>query len=193
MKKGTKITLISVAVVLVLLIIVTITSYNGLVDKEENVNEKQSAISVQLQRRADLIPNFVETVKGYSEYEQSTLLAVTEARTAVNRAIESGAPEAQAAASEPLDTAIDVWVNAISEGYPELKSSELYIGLQDELAGTENRIAIARENYNTTAASYNKEIKMFPGSLIASMCNLEEAEYFEASEEAKDAPVVNFE
>ena len=192
MKKGTKITLISVAVVLVLLIIVTITSYNGLVDKEENVNEKQSAISVQLQRRADLIPNFVETVKGYSEYEQSTLLAVTEARTAVNRAIESGDPEAQAAASEQLDTAIDVWVNAISEAYPELKSSELYIGLQDELAGTENRIANARIDYNESVIEYNKSIRKFPKSIFAGMFGFEEKEEFKADESVNTVPEVKF-
>lgn len=192
MKKGTIITLISVAVVLVVLIIVTITSYNGLVDKEENVNEKQSAISVQLQRRADLIPNFVETVKGYSEYEQSTLLAVTEARTAVNRAIESGDPEAQAAASEQLDTAIDVWVNAISEAYPELKSSELYIGLQDELAGTENRIAKARIDYNESVIEYNKSIRKFPKSIFAGMFGFEEKEEFKADESVNTVPEVKF-
>lgn len=189
MKKGTKITLISVAVVLVLLIIVTITSYNGLVDKEENVNEKQSTISVQLQRRADLIPNFVETVKGYTNYEQSTLTAVTEARTAVMNA--NGAGE-QANASAQLDSAIDVWVNAITEAYPELKASEQYRALQDELAGTENRIAVARKDYNDAASDYNKSIRRFPKNIFAGMFGFEQAEYFEADESANNVPQVSF-
>lgn len=192
MKKGTKITLISVAVVLVLLIIVTITSYNGLVDNEENVNEKRSNIATELQERADLIPNFVSTVKGYSDYEQSTFLAVTEARTAVNKAIDSGDSAAQAAASEQLDTAIDVWVNAISEAYPDLKSNELYIGLQDQLASTENSIKRAREKYNEAVGEYNKSIRRFPKSIFAGMFGFEEAEYFEADESVNTVPEVKF-
>lgn len=120
MKKGLLITLISIGVVLLILIIMSISSYNGLVDKEEAVKTAQSTISVQLQRRADLIPNFVETVKGYSDYEQSTFTAVTEARSKVAAA--SGVEE-QANASAQLDSAIDIWVNAITEAYPELKAN----------------------------------------------------------------------
>ena len=196
MKKGLIITLAVTGGVIILsiliLVIMGITSYNGFVDGEETLKEKQSTISVQLQRRADLIPNFVNTVKGYSDYEQSTFLAVTEARTAVNKAIESGDTEAQAAASEQLDTAIDVWVNAITEAYPDLKSNELYIGLQDELAGTENRIAKARTDYNESVSEYNKSIRRFPKNIFASMFGFEEAEYFEADESVNTVPKVEF-
>ena len=196
MKKGLIITLAVTGGVIILsiliLVIMGITSYNGFVDGEESLKEKQSTISVQLQRRADLIPNFVNTVKGYSDYEQSTFLAVVEARTAVNKAIDSGDTEAQAAASEQLDTAIDVWVNAITEAYPDLKSNELYIGLQDELAGTENRIAKARTDYNESVSEYNKSIRRFPKNIFASMFGFEEAEYFEADESVNTVPKVEF-
>ena len=196
MKKGLIITLAVTGGVIILsiliLVIMGITSYNGFVDGEESLKEKQSTISVQLQRRADLIPNFVNTVKGYSDYEQSTFLAVVEARTAVNKAIDSGDTEAQAAASEQLDTAIDVWVNAITEAYPDLKSNELYIGLQDKLAGTENRIAKARTDYNESVSEYNKSIRRFPKNIFASMFGFEEAEYFEADESVNTVPKVEF-
>lgn len=193
MKKGLIITLAvtggAIILSILILVIMGITSYNGFVAGEETLKEKQSTISVQLQRRADLIPNFVETVKGYSDYEQSTFLAVTEARTAVMKA--NGAEE-QAAASAQLDSAIDVWVNAITEAYPELKASEQYVALQDELAGTENRIAKARTDYNESVSEYNKSIRRFPKNIFASMFGFEEAEYFEADEAANTVPKVEF-
>lgn len=189
MKKSTIITLISIGVVLLFLIISAVSAYNGLVDKEEAVKTSQSTISVQLQRRADLIPNFVEAVKGYSDYEQSTFTAVTEARSKVAAA--SGAGE-QAEASAQLDSAIDVWVNAITEAYPELKASQQYQALQDELAGTENRIAVARKDYNDSASVYNKAVRRFPSNLFAGMFGFEQVEYFEADESANKVPVVDF-
>ena len=196
MKKGLIITLAVTGGVIILsiliLVIMGITSYNGFVDGEETLKEKQSTISVQLQRRADLIPNFVETVKGYSDYEQSTFLAVTEARTAVMKANNSGDAEDQAEANAKLDSAIDIWVNAITEAYPELKASEQYIALQDELAGTENRIAVARKDYNDAASEYNKSIRKFPKNIFASVFGFEQVEYFEASESANQVPQVSF-
>ena len=171
--KGLIITLSVIGVIVIIFAILAISSYNGLVDQEEAVNAKQSTILVQLQRRADLIPNFVETVKGYSDYEQSTYTAVTEARSAVLKA--NGA-EDQAAASAQLDSAIDVWVNAITEAYPELKASEQYKALQDELAGTENRIARARKDYNDAASEYNKSVRRFPKSIFAGMFGFEQVE-----------------
>lgn len=188
MKKGL-IAIISVVVVIFIIVIALVGSYNGFVDKEEAVKTAQSAISVQLQRRADLIPNFVETVKGYSEYEQSTYTAVTEARAAVMKA--NGAGE-QAEASAQLDSAIDIWVNAVTEAYPELKANTQYIALQDELAGTENRIATARKDYNDTASVYNKSVRRFPGSLFAGIFGFEQVEYFEADESANKVPQVSF-
>ncbi|MBQ8794420.1 MAG: LemA family protein [Clostridia bacterium] len=187
--KGLIITLAIIGVIVIILAVLAISSYNGLVDQEEAVKEKQSTISVQLQRRADLIPNFVETVKGYSDYEQSTYTAVTEARSAVMKAI--GA-EDQAAASAQLDSAIDIWVNAITEAYPELKASEQYKALQDELAGTENRIARARKDYNDAASEYNKSVRRFPKSIFAGMFGFEQVEYFEADEAANQVPQVSF-
>ena len=187
--KGLIITLSVIGVIVIVFAILAISSYNGLVDQEEAVNAKQSTISVQLQRRADLIPNFVETVKGYSDYEQSTYTAVTEARSAVLKA--NGA-EDQAAASAQLDSAIDVCVNAITEAYPELKASEQYKALQDELAGTENRIARARKDYNDAASEYNKSVRRFPKSIFAGMFGFEQVEYFEADEAANKVPQVSF-
>ncbi len=188
MKKGI-IAIIAVIVVIAVVVFALVGSYNGFVDKEEAVKTAQSTISVQLQRRADLIPNFVNTVKGYSEYEQSTFTAVTEARSKVAAA--SGAEE-QANASAQLDSAIDIWVNAITEAYPELKANEQYIALQDELAGTENRIAVARKDYNDAAQVYNKSVRRFPGSLVAGIFGFEQAEYFEADDSANQVPVVDF-
>lgn len=187
--KALIITLASIGAVLLILIISVVSSYNGLVNKEEAVKTAQSEISVQLQRRADLIPNFVETVKGYSEYEQSTYTAVTEARSAVLNA--DGAAE-QAAASAQLDSAIDIWVNAVTEAYPDLEASEQYKALQDELAGTENRIAYARKEYNTAAGTYNKSIRRFPGNIVAGMFGFEQVEYFEADASASQSIKVEF-
>ena len=187
--KGLIITLSVIGVIVIIFAILAISSYNGLVDQEEAVNAKQSTISVQLQRRADLIPNFVETVKGYSDYEQSTYTAVTEARSAVMKA--NGA-EDQAAASAQLDSAIDIWVNAITEAYPELKANTQFTALTDELSGTENRIAVARKDYNEEAKEYNTEIKKFPKSIIAGLFGFEAYDYFENAPGTENVPQVNF-
>ena len=191
MKKGL-IAVIAVIVVVLMVLSWGIGTRNSLVSMAEEVRLEAAQVETQLQRRNDLIPNFVNTVKGYAAHEEEVYSEIADARAKLGGAIEDGDVEAMNEANSALDNALSRLL-VVVENYPELKANENFIALQDELAGTENRIAIARENYNTTAASYNKEIKMFPGSLIASMCNLEEAEYFEASEEAKDAPVVNFE
>lgn len=188
MKKKNIVIIAVVAIVLVLIFSV-IGSYNGLVDMREGVESAASTIDTQLQRRADLIPNFVNTVKGYSDYEQETFKAVTEARTAVQKA--NGVTE-QAEANEQLDGAISVWVNAITEAYPELKANEQYNALTDELAGTENRIAVARKDYNDVARKYNVAVKRFPKSIIASIFGFEKADYFEATEGASSVPQVSF-
>lgn len=188
MKKGLIIIIAIIAVVAVIAISL-VSSYNGFIDKQEAVKTAQSTISVQLQRRADLIPNFVNTAKGYSDYEQSTFTAVTEARSKVASASSAGE---QATASAQLDSAIDIWVNAVTEAYPELKADQLYIDLQTELAGTENRIAVARKDYNDAASVYNKSVRRFPGSIAAGIFGFEQAEYFEADEAANKAPTVDF-
>ena len=188
MKKGIAI-LIAVLAVIGIIIGIISGSYNGLVNQQEEVENKQSVISVQLQRRADLIPNFVNTVKGYSDYEQKTYTAVTEARNAVAGAKTAGE---QTKAAEQLDSAISVWVNAVTEAYPELKANENYKALQDELAGSENRIATARKDYNDAAKAYNSSVRRFPKNIIAGMFGFEMVEYFEAQAGSESVPQVSF-
>ncbi len=189
MKKKGLIILFVVLAVVGLIIGFVVGTYNGLVKKQIAVETHQAEIQTQLQRRADLIPNFVATVKGYSEYEQSTLQGVTDARAAVGKA--QGAEE-QAAANEQLDRAISIWVNAVTEAYPELKANEQYTALMDELAGTENRIANSRLKYNEAVQSYNTAIRQFPKSLFAGMFGFEKAELFQADADAQDVPQVEF-
>ena len=179
------------AIVLVLVMIVSslISGYNALVDKQAAVEEKAAVIQTQLQRRADLIPNFVATVQGYADHEEQTYTAVTEARNALGNA---QGMEQQAAAEAQLDSAIDIWVNAVTENYPELKANTNFIALQDELAGTENRIATARNDYNEVAKDYNTSIRKFPASLTAAIFGFEKAEYFEAQAGSENAPTVEF-
>lgn len=187
-KKG----LIILGVILLVVVILAgsvIGSYNSLVENEESVAAARADIQTQLQRRADLIPNFVATVKGYSDYEKETYTAVTNARAAVSAA---KSPEQMQAANEQLDGAISVWVNAITEAYPDLKANQNYIALQDELAGTENRIAQARIKYNETATSFNVSIRKFPTNILAGMFGFDKVELFEAAEGSENAPQVSF-
>lgn len=187
-KKG----LIIFGVILLVVVILAgsvIGSYNSLVENEESVAAARADIQTQLQRRADLIPNFVATVKGYSDYEKETYTAVTNARAAVSAA---KSPEQMQAANEQLDGAISVWVNAITEAYPDLKANQNYIALQDELAGTENRIAQARIKYNETATSFNVSIRKFPTNILAGMFGFDKVELFEAAEGSENAPQVSF-
>lgn len=188
MKKGIAI-LIAVLAVIGIIIGIISGSYNGLVNQQEEVENKQSVISVQLQRRADLIPNFVNTVKGYSDYEQKTYTAVTEARNAVAGAKTAGE---QTKAAEQLDSAISVWVNAVTEAYPDLKANENYKALQVELEGSENRIAVARKDYNDAAKAYNSSVRRFPKNIIAGMFGFEKVEYFEAQAGSESVPQVSF-
>lgn len=163
--------------------------YNSLVKAQTAVETKQADIQTQLQRRADLIPNFVATVKGYTKYEQETLTAVTEARASVSRATDAAS---LSEAGDQLDKAISVWVNAVTEAYPELKANSNYIALQDELAGTENRIAVARIDYNEAVQTYNTMIKTFPKNILAGMFNFEKADFFAAAEDSQTVPNVEF-
>lgn len=188
MKKGLIIIIALVAVV-ALIAGFAVSKYNGLVTEQEKVNSALSKVSVQLQRRADLIPNFVNTVKGYTEYEQSTLTAVTEARAKAGKADTVADVEKTGA---ELDKAISVWVNAVTEAYPDLKADKQFVALQDELAGTENRIAVARKDYNDAAKEYNLKVRRFPSNIVASMFGFDKADYFEADEGAQSAPVVTF-
>ena len=193
MKKKVLVTIIgivvAIGVLLVALVGFTISSYNGLVKGREGVEESWSNVSVYLQRRADLIPNLVNTVKGYTDYEQETLTAVTEARNAFKSA---DSVNEQIEASNQMESALDIWVNAVTEAYPELKANEQFTALTDELSGTENRIATARKDFNADAREYNTEIKTFPKSIIANIFGFDSFEYFEADAGAQNAPQVNF-
>lgn len=188
--KNKKLIIIGAIILAVVIIIGAIVGgYNGLVESEGKVDEKYAEIQTQLQRRADLIPNFVNTVKGYSDYEGSTLTAVTEARSAVAKAAN---PTELAEANDKLDGAISVWVNAVTEAYPDLKANQNYVALQDELAGTENRIAKARDDYNEITADYNIAVRKFPKSIIAGIFGFEKKDLFKAAAGTENAPVVSF-
>ncbi len=164
---------------------------NALVSANEEVRLAASNVETQLQRRNDLIPNFVATVKGYAAHEEEVYTAIADARAKLSGAIEDKDVGAINEANSELDSALSRLL-VVVENYPELKANQNFIALQDELAGTENRIAKAREDYNEIVSSFNKEIKMFPTNIIAGMCNIQEAQYFEAAEGAEKAPEVVF-
>lgn len=196
MKKGT-IVLLCVLGALLLLVIACVSTYNGLVSKEESVSEKWGAVESVYQRRADLIPNLVNTVKGYATHEQSTLQAVTDARsraTSINIDPATATPEQMEAwmkAQEELSSALGRLI-AISENYPDLKASQNFLALQSQLEGTENRISVERQNYNAVVKEYNVAVRRFPSNIIASMFGFEKKTMFEAQAGAEVAPVVQF-
>lgn len=193
MKKSTIITLVIVGI----LVLWSIFSYNGLVTAEEGVSTAWSNVENQYQRRADLIPNLVNTVKGYAAHEKETLDAVVAARTRATQVTvdaENLTPEklqefqkAQGEVGSALGRLL-----AITEAYPDLKANKNFLELQAQLEGTENRISVERRNFNEAAREYNSSIRKFPRNIIASMFGFERRPYFEASEAAKEAPVVNF-
>lgn len=191
MKKG-NIVLIGILVVLVFALVWGISTNNSLVTLQEEVNLKAGQIQTTLQRRSDLIPNLVATVKGYATHEETVFTDIADARAKLSGAISSGDMEAIKEANDGLSSALSRLL-VIQEAYPELKADAQFTALMDELAGTENRINVARQEYNDTVAIYNKRIKVFPSSFIANMKGFTAEKYFEADEGAKDAPVVNFE
>ena len=171
--------------------------YNGLVEKEEAVHGAWSDVETQYQRRADLIPNLVNTVKGYATHERETLDAVVEARskaTSLNVAAEDLTPERMAAyqqAQEGVRSALGRLI-AIAENYPDLKANSNFQELQAQLEGTENRISTARSNFNDKTRAYNVAVRRFPTNLIAGMCSFDQKPYFEADEGSQKAPEVVF-
>ena len=187
MKKGTVI-LIAVIAVIAIIAFTCVGTYNSLVAQRENVDTQYSAIETQLQRRIDLIPNIVNTVKGYAAHESEVFGAVSDARA---RLAGASTKEEAAEADSELTSAVSRLL-MIAENYPDLKADTQFTALTDELAGTENRIAVARKDYNDAAKTYNTQIKTFPKVIIANLFGFEKAEYFEAAEGAKSAPQVNF-
>ena len=172
-------------------------SYNGLVGKEERVRSAWSNVETQYQRRADLIPNLVNTVKGYAAHEQQTLSEVTEARTratSLNLSADDLTPErlaefqqAQAGVRSALGRLI-----AVAESYPDLKANRNFLELQAQLEGTENRISVSRQDFNRAAEAYNRTVRRFPSNLVAAMFGFERKPYFEASEGSDAVPEVKF-
>ncbi|MCQ2499928.1 MAG: LemA family protein [Lachnospiraceae bacterium] len=187
-KGNGKIGLIIVIAVLAIALIGTITTYNGMVNASEKVENASADIGTQLQRRADLIPNLVNAVKGYMDHETEVINSITESR---EKLINAGSLEEKAEANDALTQALSNF-NVIVENYPDLKSNTNFIQLQDELAGTENRIATARRDYNDAVRSYNGIIKRIPGRFLAGMFGFEQADYFEAREGSEAVPTVEF-
>lgn len=180
--------LIVVAVLAVALVGYTVKSYNGLVTLKQEVTQKESDIQTTLQRRADLIPNLVNTVKGYASHEESIMKEVSDARAALVGANNTGD---QLAANEQMTSALNRLL-AVAENYPDLKANTNFIQLQDELSGTENRITQARRAYNDAVKTYNTKIQRFPTSLVAGIFNFEAFDYFQANAGAQEVPSVNF-
>ncbi len=187
MKKSLYI-LIAFILIVLAIGISTISSYNSIITKEEEIDNKFADIEVQLERRAELIPNLVNTVKGYTSHETKALEKVTTSR---EKLINATTTEDKIKANNDLTNAINN-LYLVVENYPDLKASTNFTQLQDELAGTENRIAIARKDYNTAVKDYNKTIKRFPQNIIAGLFNFESKDYFEAKESSTEVPNVSF-
>ncbi|MDY7032872.1 MAG: LemA family protein [Thermodesulfobacteriota bacterium] len=191
MSKGSKIAIIVIAVLVVMVFFFYSFfkgTYNRFVALDEGVKGAWAQVENQLQRRYDLIPNYVETVKGYAKHEREVLTQVTQARASVGRANNI---EEKIDANNQLSSALSRLL-VVLERYPDLKANQNFIRLQDELAGTENRIAVERRRYNETVKAYNIKIRSFPDNILANIFGFREATFFQAPEEAKTAPKVKF-
>ena len=182
-----------VIIVVLVIFLVSIYSffkgtYNRFVEMEEGTKSAWAQVENQLQRRYDLIPNYVETVKGYAKHEKEVLTQVTKARASVGGA--KTIPE-KIEANNQLTTALSRLL-VVMERYPDLKANQNFMRLQDELAGTENRIAVERRRYNEAVRTFNIRVRSFPDNILANMFGFDEAAFFEAPEEAKTAPKVKF-
>lgn len=175
-------------IILVILALLFIPKYNSLVTAEESVESKWAQVENQLQRRYDLIPNLVESVKGYANHEKEVIASITDARAQMGSA---HSPKEQAVANDALNGALSRLL-VVVENYPNLKADANFRQLMDELAGTENRLAVAREDYNNEVQVFNKTVKRFPGNLIAGIFGFEQKEYFKATAGAEKAPSIDF-
>lgn len=175
-------------------------NYNSLVDKEQTVDQAWAQVENQYQRRADLIPNLVNTVKGYSEHESETFIKVTQARSGLTEAYDAAKAiqdpqaniQAYQEAQSKLKGALDIYVNAVREAYPDLKANQNFIDLQTQLEGTENRIATERQRYTEAVKEYNTSIKKFPTVIYAGWFGFKEKQQFQAEAGANKAPKVEF-
>lgn len=161
-------------------------SYNGLAGSRESVETAQADVDTMLQRRADLIPNLVSTVKSYAKHETEVFDKVLEARSQL---MDADTMEEKAEADQQVESALN-GLKVVVENYPELKSDTTYVSLMDELSGSENRISVARKDYNDAVKSYNTKLVKFPGNILGSVFGFEKASYFEASTSAQETPDV---
>ena len=202
MKKGILIGLGVIVLIVIVLLVMIVGSYNGLVTKQQNVNAQWALVQTQMQRRADLIPNIVATVKGIAGLEERVFTRIAEARSQLLSTINnpSATTEQKIAADNNLTTAMRDGgllgtggrFLSIAENYPQLKSNESFLKLQDELAGTENRLATSRRDYTLAAQDYNTTRSRFPTVLIAGLMGFKEQPYFQADQGAQTAPKVDF-
>lgn len=189
--------LIITAVIVAIVVIFGVKAYNGMVTGSQGVDAAWANVETQYQRRADLIPNLVSTVKGYAAHEQQTLEDVVAARAAATSITLDGSSmtpaqfEEYVAAQNKVTSALGRLI-AVAENYPDLKANTSFLELQSQLEGTENRIAVARKKYNDVVKQYNTGIALFPRNIIASMFGFSAKEYFEAAEGADVAPKVEF-
>ena len=185
----TLLVIVGVLAFIVLIIVVWfIGTYNSLVSTDQTVNEKWSQVENQYQRRADLIPNLVETVKGYAAHESKIFIDVAEARSQWASAKTQGE---KIKAAEGMDSALSRLM-VVVENYPQLKASENFVALQAQLEGTENRVTVARMDYNTAVKDYNVKIKTIPTSIVAGVYGYNDKPFFEAEKGSEKAPKVNF-
>lgn len=195
--KKSYIILIVIAVIILSIFFWFKNTYNGMVTMQENVSAQWSNVENQYQRRLDLIPNLVNTVKGYAEHEQNTLNRVVEARAKATQMqinldnLDEATMKKLNAVQGELSTALSRLM-AISENYPDLKANENFRDLQAQIEGTENRIAVERRRFNNTARAYNTSIRQFPQNMLAGMFGFTPKPYFEANAEAENAPKVEF-
>ena len=183
--------MIAVIVIVVLVVLIGLffwLGFNGLVKRRNRVDNAWSQIDVQLKRRHDLIPNLVETVKGYAAHERGTFEAVTQARA---NAINAQSPAEQAQAENVLSGALKS-LFAVAEAYPDLKANQNFLNLQEELTSSEDRVAYARQYYNDSVLSYNTQIQKFPTVILAGMFNFDKREFYDAEPEATETPQVQF-
>ena len=187
-QKGFLIVVIVIVVLVLIPILYLKGTYNRLVTMDEGVKAAWAQVENQLQRRYDLIPNLVETVKGYAAHEEEVFLKVTEARSKVGGA---GSVSDKIAANNSLSAALSRLL-VVVERYPELKANTNFLRLQDELAGTENRIAVERRRYNETVRVYNTTVRRFPTNILSGIFGFEKAAFFDVPEERQEAPKVSF-
>jgi len=188
-KKNAKKIWIGLGVLALLIILFIVGTYNSLVRLDNTVDNKWADVETQYQRRVDLIPNLVNTVKGYAAHEKDLFTEITELRS--QWASARGNVQRQIQTANQIDSALSRLL-LVAENYPDLKASTNFLALQDELAGTENRIAVARQRYNEAVKNLNIKTETFPSNMVANMFGFDEREYFEAIEGAEVAPIVEF-